>query len=178
VPNRGCELSKKNRPESGGIDLQIAVQLWPTIQIADAKQAKYNKRGNPHLGRVFQYPTPNVRDCKNPGLNYRKDKLNDFPLDRDSPSTNGKSRELWATPNTADSVGTHGGGQSKSLRTDIKNWSTPEAEHQKGYHNQKDGTSIEKLGTQAGKGKLNPDWVEQLMGLTVGWTDLGYWETE
>ena len=67
-----------------------------------------------------------------------------------SPSTNGKSRELW---------------------------STPEAEHQKGYHNQKNGTSIEKLGTQAGKGKLNPAWVEQLMGIPVGWTDLGFWAT-
>jgi hypothetical protein len=28
------------------------------------------------------------------------------------------------------------------------------------------------------RGKLNPDWVEQLMGLPVGWTDLGFWATE
>jgi hypothetical protein len=28
------------------------------------------------------------------------------------------------------------------------------------------------------QGKLNPDWVEQLMGLPVGWTDLGFWATE
>ncbi len=27
-------------------------------------------------------------------------------------------------------------------------------------------------------GKLNPNWVEQLMGLPIGWTDLGSWETE
>ena len=27
------------------------------------------------------------------------------------------------------------------------------------------------------QGKLNPNWVEQLMGLPVGWTDLGCWET-
>lgn len=26
--------------------------------------------------------------------------------------------------------------------------------------------------------ELNPNWVEQLMGLPVGWTDLGSWETE
>ena len=26
--------------------------------------------------------------------------------------------------------------------------------------------------------KLNPNWVEHLMGLPVGWTDLGCWETE
>ena len=28
------------------------------------------------------------------------------------------------------------------------------------------------------QGLLNPNWVEQLMGLPVGWTDLGYWGTE
>ena len=28
------------------------------------------------------------------------------------------------------------------------------------------------------QGKLNPNWVEHLMGLPVGWTDLGSWETE
>jgi hypothetical protein len=26
--------------------------------------------------------------------------------------------------------------------------------------------------------KLNPDWLEQLMGLPSGWTDLGSWATE
>ena len=28
------------------------------------------------------------------------------------------------------------------------------------------------------QGKLNPDWVESLMGLPTGWTDLGSWATE
>ena len=32
--------------------------------------------------------------------------------------------------------------------------------------------------SQGSQGKLNPDWVEQLMGLPVGWTDLGSWATE
>jgi hypothetical protein len=31
---------------------------------------------------------------------------------------------------------------------------------------------------QGSQGKLNPNWVEHLMGLPVGWTDLGSWETE
>jgi hypothetical protein len=31
---------------------------------------------------------------------------------------------------------------------------------------------------EVAQGKLNPDWVEHLMGLPVGWTDLGSWETE
>ena len=32
--------------------------------------------------------------------------------------------------------------------------------------------------SQESQGKLNPNWVEHLMGLPAGWTDLGYWETE
>ena len=42
------------------------------------------------------------------------------------------SVKMWATPNAADSVGSHGGGQGRSLRTDIYEikhgmWSTPAA---------------------------------------------------
>lgn len=33
-----------------------------------------------------------------------------------------KTVKLWATPSAADSVGSHGGGQGRSLRTDISNW--------------------------------------------------------
>jgi hypothetical protein len=34
------------------------------------------------------------------------------------------------------------------------------------------------LKSQESFGKLNPNWVEQLMGLPIGWTDLGSWGTE
>ncbi len=50
----------------------------------------------------------------------------------------------WATPNAADAVGTHGGGQGRSLRTD----------------------------THGMGGSLNADWVEMLMGYPQGWTDI------
>jgi len=39
--------------------------------------------------------------------------------------------EMWATPSAADSVGTTGGGQSKSLRTDVRMWPTPIASEAK-----------------------------------------------
>lgn len=51
----------------------------------------------------------------------------------------------WATPNAADNQGTHGGGQGRSLRTDMQ--------------------AIRQSGDV-----LNPDWVELLMGYPVGWT--------
>jgi hypothetical protein len=67
-------------------------------------------------------------------------------------NTNGKSQESWSTPQARDWKGAEGRaykGQTKDLPAQ----------------------------TQA-MGKLNPDWVEHLMGLPVGWTDLGSWETE
>lgn len=52
-------------------------------------------------------------------------------------------------------------------------WSTPLSRDWKGKGKQKD------LPSQTEKaGKLNPAWVEQLMGIPVGWTDLGSWEME
>ena len=71
------------------------------------------------------------------------------------------------------------------------NWPTPSAhEARLGYQDRSDPT---KKGTQeslttvivnkAGgrsvcTGHLNPDWVEWLMGVPTGWTELGSWETE
>ena len=52
--------------------------------------------------------------------------------------------KMWATPSSADCKGSHGGGQGRSLRTDIYN---------------------------AGGGQLSPAWVECLMNFPLGWTD-------
>lgn len=38
------------------------------------------------------------------------------------PRTDDTGFSYWATPSAADAVGSHGGGQGKSLRTDIANW--------------------------------------------------------
>jgi hypothetical protein len=78
--------------------------------------------------------------------------LKDGLQDQANPNTNGKSQESWSTPQARDWKGAEGRaykGQTKDLPAQ----------------------------TQA-MGKLNPDWVEHLMGLPVGWTDLGSWETE
>ncbi len=133
--------------------------FWPTVTMGDVRRSQSYKRGNPQLHALVEnWPTPNIPNRGKELDKSRRPRAGGIDLQStvglpapDSPNTNGKSRGLW---------------------------STPEAEHQKGYHNQKDGTSIKKLGTQAGKGKLNPAWVEQLMGLPSAWTDLGSWATE
>lgn len=138
VPERGPEYSKKHRPESGGIDLQSSVQLWPTIQVADSKQPKANKRGNPHLNRVVISGRPAP----------------------DSLSTNGKSRELWATP-AAD----YPGDNVEKLKL------SPRGKATRIDNGRMVQTSLTvQLGVQ--RNKLNPAWVESLMGLPVGWTEM------
>ena len=51
----------------------------------------------------------------------------------------------------------------------------------KGKPKAKDGPADQENPNTTGKSQgqhLNPNWVEHLMGLPVGWTDLGSWETE
>lgn len=45
-----------------------------------------------------------------------------FRLVPSKPRTKESDYFLWATPDSADCVGSHGGGQGRSLRTDIHNW--------------------------------------------------------
>lgn len=65
----------------------------------------------------------------------------------------------WATPCAADSVGSHGGGQGSSFRTDM--------------HNLKhSGVTDELLKSVVGEGWLNPEFLAWLMGLPIAWTEL------
>ncbi len=67
-------------------------------------------------------------------------------LDQANPNTNGKSQESWSTPQARGWKGAEGRaykGQTKDLPAQTES-----------------------------QGKLNPNWVEHLMGLPVGWTQL------
>ena len=111
---------------------------------------------------------------------------------------------LWATPTRSDSTGTTGGGNHRSLRTDVKFWPTPTVADTKTYwHNRKrknpnpslagavdmfptpcatnwknreTSTHSRDLQKKIG-GQLNPNWVEWLMGWPIGWTGLEPLET-
>ena len=87
--------------------------------------------------------------------------------------------EMWPTPDAADSQGTTGGGQGKSLRTDVRMWPTPAASNAKGsvkdrfmgsptYKSNLD----EAVRENQHSGQLSADWVEWLMGYPDGWTNL------
>ncbi len=110
------------------------------------------------------WPSPSSRDhkgapasrCTPEGYNARLDEavILHGPADPASPNLPGSHPESLATENA-------------SFNPLAGNWQT--ATVSTGAHRQKNGSMIPKLDTQVG-GKLNPRWVETLMGLPVGWT--------
>jgi hypothetical protein len=201
---RDCLRRQKSAPRTDESDCSS----WPTIQIADSKQCKFNKRGNPHLGTVVwatpeaqnqegyqivngkkvprlaqqaQWPTPTAIDPKGQDQPNRQGGMSLAHITQMPgqpapavPSTNGKSQESWTTPSTDDinnRTGKYNQGGT-ALNTQAKNWRTPSSDGEGGQMEIRSGCNARlKLRDQT-KGKLNPDWVEQLMGLPVGWTDL------
>jgi hypothetical protein len=62
-------------------------------------------------------------------------------------------------------------GKPDTLHSQMKAWATPQARDWKeGSNPQPHGLQQIQLPQQTGNGKLNPRWVETLMGLPVGWT--------
>lgn len=96
-----------------------------------------------------------------------------------SHSTGGSRPESWSTPTVTDAsamspemrpsrIAT--GRTTEYLARQIQ-WATPQARDWKeGSNPQPHGLQQIQLPQQAGTGKLNPRWVETLMGLPVGWT--------
>jgi hypothetical protein len=100
----------------------------------------------------------------------------------------------WATPAAADATGSTGGGQGRSLRTDVRMWPTPNAgdgiagasnlPHRRQVSLPRTVaqwptptadrySGLQSHGRNAILGSLNPTWVEWLMGFPSGYTDCG-----
>ena len=134
---------------------------WPTASVSDpeggsqadrvewtAKGAKLRKKGKPNVTYGAK-----LRDA----VESYKQKNWPTPASRDHKGTNSIEHIMG---NTASKRG-HMGQLPNAIL--------------------KDGLADQENPNTTGKNQgqhLNPNWVEQLMGLPVGWTDLGSWETE
>jgi hypothetical protein len=126
-------------------------ELWPTItaHTPDMESNGPNGHQGTYLaGAVKQWATPR------------------------SGKTTDENPETWAKRQEKGDVAT------MPLTAQVKAWATPKCQdsHNPGLTNCKPGSTLH-LGTQAARldhqknvGKLNPRWVETLMGLPVGWT--------
>jgi len=162
VESEECQELYKNRAN------------WPTAKFSDAEggpiQTEFKDNGFRSLRKTsnqwfgaklrdavesyekWKTPTSTERSGINPktgkgeGLSKQAQKWA-TPLDRDKNSTGGKNPESWPTPNCP---GTHSIGS-------IAEWG---------------GTGNKIRNPKTWKERLNPNWVEQLMGLKVGWSQL------
>jgi hypothetical protein len=111
------------------------------------------------------WPTPQARDMKGGFANHTKG-------GRDL-----SSAVKWPTPRASD--GERGSKDSRSrsngppLPEAVAQWPTPTVAIATGGQTSRSGDRKDELllAGMVGGGKLNPDWVEVLMGLPIGWTD-------
>ena len=138
------------------------------------------------------WPTCNARDWKGPQGRAYKGISMDLPAMVQqhgqavpvSPSTDGNRQESWRTPSCMDTLPARSAealaraklkGGCKNLREEVHQWATPRTgATDNSRPNNKGGIP---LGDQARRAeptmnsaKLNPRWVETLMGLPIGWT--------
>ncbi len=117
---------------------------WPTASARDWKDTAgmSTERDGKALGRVDQLP--------------RAVYYHDGLQDQANPNTNGKSQESWPTP------------RANKVHPEITE------ENREHLANRKKANLEEDIAGHCGKatGKLNANWVEHLMGLPVGWTQL------
>jgi len=159
---------------------------WPTMTVKSGgglppNSKSKSKSRKQHAGHPLEtavmkenWPTATTRDWKdtnstvppsraNPSKQTLGQRVAHVGLqDQANLSTNGKSQESWPTP------------RANKVHPEI---TEKNREH---LANRKKANLEEDIAGHCGKatGKLNPNWVEHLMGLPVGWTDLGYWGTE
>ena len=118
--------------------------------------------------------------------------------------TKGNESSSWATPQASDPGSRKPGTGGKILAEEAKihnglqdqeksntsgknqgSWATPRSRDAGEWCMNKARVGTKKEDTLTGQatkrktlGKLNPSWVESLMGLSTGWTDLGSWGME
>jgi hypothetical protein len=172
---KGYVLRKDGTPypnRTGGPELVDAVRHWPTPVAGDGQRESVQyARGNPTLKGAAVWPTPTASEGNGVGLHG--DGAPDLRT------------ALWLTPCAGDENGgkvarpgatntrknAAGVKQQLSLKQQVKEreaaWYSPVARDHKGEGRRAQlGTQV----AQAKAGKLNPDWVEQLMGYPLGWT--------
>jgi hypothetical protein len=143
----------------------IASSSWPTPTASDhiERKSTQQKEGSRHSltlpDAVKRWPTPRSSAAMNEDISKIQERLQNGAPYKAKLEESVAIRETWPTP----CVGNGGSGH----------WHKIEKKYLEGKI-----THEEKMALQSGRGgKLNPTWVEWLMGFPLGWTDLGDSET-
>ena len=172
-PNYG-QLGLSNHPEVHGYQVNRPKKQksrkeasWPTCAARDYKgqsgSGRQERKGNPAdtlPNAVAQHGLPA----------------------QVNPSTDGSRLESWGTPNSQPAQRKLINGKNQSTKTGqiygtsiaqaAQQWGTPTArDHKSGRGNEeREYKELTPMVERTQNGKLNPRWVETLMGLPIGWT--------
>ena len=123
---------------------------------------------------VSSWGTPKEQDSRAASWDRGKSNLGE--------QVHGMSQERWLTPTTTDIVRSPEGMEKRKQYRESIGRKYMEGCLSEQVDNQHNGPPAPENSSTSGKNhgspKLNPNWVEQLMGLSTGWTDLGSWATE
>tara|TARA_R110002110_G_scaffold387568_1_gene599540 strand:+ start:71 stop:826 length:756 start_codon:yes stop_codon:yes gene_type:complete len=157
---------------------------WPT-PAAHEPRLGYQNRNNGKKGSQKSLTTVVIEAGQpvqgNPSTDGKNRERWATPLENDhwvtnQPRKDNRQEQLpqmvqkWATPTAASAEKPQGPNSKQVGLSNQAKWATPEAQNQTGCQT-RHGQTFPRLGTQT-NGKLNPNWVEQLMGLDPGRTQL------
>jgi len=167
-------------PSQNQKDLVWAACMWPTPAARDyrtpyAETGLVRADGKPRLDLLPDAVRYEVLFCRKAAWRGLRSSSPHGPPGPESPSGNGNPPGQWPTPRAHSFAESH---TPELTPLDIRvrgmyqdnprYWASPHANCTTGAGNQGQQGG-ENLQTQA-KGKLNPRWVETLMGLPIGWT--------
>ena len=113
------------------------------------------------------WPTPNSQPAQRKLINGRNQSTKTGQIYGTSIA---QAVQQWQTATVSTGANRQkDGSMTDKLDQQVKSWATPRAEMDSGAHNGIPDTLHSQMKVQA-VGKLNPRWVETLMGLPVGWT--------
>jgi hypothetical protein len=158
----------------GGSTTPRQASLWatPTGHDADSPggmSTRGDKRPTPDglAAQVRAWPTPTAQDAKNDGGPSQMALASDSKAGHRVADPTGKrgrklnDLDLWPTPSATPYGSTNNGHPRDGRREEYATRGTPSLEGLAKEEPTRTGTS----------GVLNPDWVETLLGVPVGWTD-------
>ena len=197
--NQTANRSAGSSDHNAGTTLVDAIKMWPTIRVEDAESCGQHPGATDALNKTAEHwTTPQCHDTNPRGAGNRENPNGGGACLAWDAAT-------WATPRTSDTngAGAHGTG-GVDLRTQSRAWMTPKAGEASGHARTTTGRPLEMsthLSTQAflcslpdpdsdpsgskscepdqtSRPRLNPAFVEWMMGWPHGWTDFGPVGTE
>jgi hypothetical protein len=163
----GPNSNRENRSQTGGPDLQEAVQQWKTPHgFCGMEQDGSYGGGGEFAKQVKAWSTPRSSDGEKGSPNQR-DSSGSQPLPAQVVSA-------WPTPSAHDAKGANSEAHMTKDRPHLGQLPNAVIHQTAG---QPAPANPNTNGNRPASCQLNPDWVETLMGVPIGWTDLGCSET-